>query len=51
MQYLDPKVPTLFLAECVLCYLSPEIGRGLIKWCGERFARSCVVIYEMLGTR
>lgn len=46
---LDPSVPTLFLAECVFCYLMPEVGGEIINWFSERFESCMGVIYEMCG--
>lgn len=46
---LDPSVPTLFLAECVLCYLKPEVGEEVIGWFSEQFDSCMGVIYEMCG--
>lgn len=48
---LDPSLPTLFLAECVLCYLHPEVGEEIISWFGETFANCAGVIYEMCGLK
>jgi len=45
---LDPSLPTLFLAECVLCYLSPGVGEEIIDWFGQ-FEDCAGVIYEMCG--
>jgi len=45
---LDPLLPTLFLAECVLCYLKPEVGEEIITWF-DRFGDCAGVIYEMCG--
>ena len=45
---LDPSLPTLFLAECVLCYLSPGVGEEIINWF-SRFEDCAGVIYEMCG--
>ena len=45
---LDPLLPTLFLAECVLCYLRPEVGEEIITWF-DRFGDCAGVIYEMCG--
>jgi [phosphatase 2A protein]-leucine-carboxy methyltransferase len=46
---LDPSLPTLFLAECVLCYLQPEIGKEIVRWFGETFHDCAGVVYEMCG--
>lgn len=46
---LDPQLPTLFLAECVFCYMQPEAGREIISWFGSRFERCVGVVYEMCG--
>lgn len=45
---LDTSLPTLFLAECVLCYLTPGIGEEIIDWFGQ-FDDCAGVIYEMCG--
>lgn len=46
---LDQDVPTLFLAECVLCYLQPKVGEEIIGWFSESFSNCMGVIYEMCG--
>ncbi|ORX33858.1 putative C-terminal protein carboxyl methyltransferase [Kockovaella imperatae] len=51
LPYLDTKVPTLFLAECVFCYLPPKINETLIKCFGQTFEKCSGIIYEMLGSR
>jgi O-methyltransferase involved in polyketide biosynthesis len=48
----DKTKPTLWLAECVLCYLQPEVADGVVKW----FEEECEgwvggVVYEMFGLR
>jgi [phosphatase 2A protein]-leucine-carboxy methyltransferase len=45
---LDPLLPTLFLAECVFCYLKPEVGEEIVQWF-DRFENCAGVIYEMCG--
>lgn len=45
---LDPSLPTLVIAECVLIYLDPDVSRSLIKWAGEKFSTSIFVIYEQI---
>ncbi len=46
---LDTSLPTLFLAECVFCYMQPEQSRSILRWFGERFDMCAGVIYEMCG--
>lgn len=45
---LSREVPTLFLVECVLAYLSPEHADALIKWAAEYVdaAPTCFVNYD-----
>lgn len=45
---LDINEPTLFLAECALCYMTPEQGLAVIRWFG-RFPECVGVVYEMCG--
>lgn len=46
---LDPGVPTLYLAECVFCYLRPEVNEEIISWFADRFEHCMGVVYEMCG--
>ncbi|OCF71555.1 leucine carboxyl methyltransferase 1 [Kwoniella mangroviensis CBS 8886] len=46
---LDPKLPTLFLAECLFPYMPPEDSQDIISWFGSRFVDCIGVIYEMSG--
>ncbi|OXB38821.1 leucine carboxyl methyltransferase 1 [Cryptococcus neoformans] len=46
---LDPNLPTLFLAECLFPYMSPEDSKEIIKWFGETFHSCMGVVYEMVG--
>jgi len=43
---LDPTLPTLVLAECVLCYMSPEYSNALIVWAAIAFSNAVFVNYE-----
>lgn len=46
---LDPELPTLFLAECVFCYMRPEESAEIVQWFGRTFWRCVGVVYEMCG--
>jgi [phosphatase 2A protein]-leucine-carboxy methyltransferase len=49
---LDRDVPTLFLAECVYCYMQPEESERIMKWFAEHFGTrgGCVgILFEMCG--
>ncbi|XP_048350930.1 tRNA wybutosine-synthesizing protein 4 isoform X2 [Sphaerodactylus townsendi] len=45
---LDPRVPTMLLAEVVLTYM--EVGRSdaLIEWAARHFAQAWFVLYEQI---
>eukprot|EP00897_Mesotaenium_endlicherianum_P009451 jgi/Mesen1/8534/ME000484S07926 len=43
---LDPSIPTLILAECVLIYMDPASSRQLVKWAAQKFPTSAFAIYE-----
>ncbi len=43
----DPKVPTLFLSECVLIYMSAEEGTNIIQWAAA-LPRSMFCTYEQI---
>lgn len=47
---LDPALPTLILAECVLCYMQPEEADRIFEWAG-RFADRAIIVYEMVGLK
>lgn len=48
---LDPSLPTLLLAECVLCYMTPVESSALLSSFASTFNDSMVVIYEMCGLK
>jgi [phosphatase 2A protein]-leucine-carboxy methyltransferase len=48
---LDPQLPTLFLAECVFCYMSPKLSEEVVQWFGKTFNRVVGVVYEMCGLK
>jgi Leucine carboxyl methyltransferase len=45
---LDPTLPTLFLSECVLAYLTAEAGSSVIQWAGATFPDSYFLTYEQI---
>ncbi|ORY88984.1 leucine carboxyl methyltransferase 1 [Leucosporidium creatinivorum] len=48
---LDPSIPTLLLAECVLIYLPPSSTSDLLHWFAETFVKdgSAAVSYDPFG--
>ncbi|ETW07450.1 hypothetical protein, variant [Aphanomyces invadans] len=46
---LDPSLPTLVLAECVLAYLAPAASTALLKWACATFADCMLVTYDPIG--
>ncbi|RHY01099.1 hypothetical protein DYB36_002392 [Aphanomyces astaci] len=46
---LDPTLPTLVLAECVLAYLTPEASTSLLRWTAEALAECMFVAYDPIG--
>ncbi len=45
---LDCQMPTLFLSECVLIYISSEMGNELIQEISSTFPISCFITYEQI---
>ncbi|XP_072273680.1 leucine carboxyl methyltransferase 1 isoform X2 [Pyxicephalus adspersus] len=45
---MDPQLPTLLVAECVLVYMSPEKSASLLKWAGDTFPTAMFVNYEQM---
>lgn len=45
----DRNVPTLFLSECVLIYMSPEESGAVLDWIAEQCPISLVAAYEQIG--
>jgi len=43
---LNPKYPTLLLAECVLMYMPPEPSSAVISWAGAWFSSAVFATYE-----
>ncbi|UJR37701.1 hypothetical protein I4U23_030396 [Adineta vaga] len=43
-QILDFTLPTLFISECVLIYMSSEHSSNLLKYLTQTFAQSCLFV-------
>lgn len=46
---LDPSLPTLLLAECVLVYMDQSQSDALIEWFSDTFNVVGAIVYEMFG--
>jgi tRNA wybutosine-synthesizing protein 4 len=44
----DSKLPTIFLSECVLIYMSPEDGSNIISWAAQTVPESIFCTYEQI---
>jgi O-methyltransferase involved in polyketide biosynthesis len=45
---LDPSLPTLILAECVLIYMTASETTPLVQWSGTTFSCAAFVTYEQV---
>jgi len=45
---VERQLPTVFIAECVLVYMSAEKSSALVKWIAEKFANVFFVNYEQV---
>ncbi|KAL8129820.1 hypothetical protein V2J09_018975 [Rumex salicifolius] len=45
---LDPSLPTLIIAECVLIYLDPESSRSIVGWGAKTFSTAIFFLYEQI---
>ncbi|XP_034050221.1 leucine carboxyl methyltransferase 1 [Thalassophryne amazonica] len=46
---LNPELPTVFLTECVLVYLSPAHSFNLVHWAAETFHTAMFINYEQVN--
>ncbi|KAI8906466.1 S-adenosyl-L-methionine-dependent methyltransferase [Gorgonomyces haynaldii] len=46
--HLDPDMTTIFLSECVLVYLDPQIADNLIKKCSQLVNKPVFIVYEQI---
>jgi len=45
---VDRQIPTAFIAECVLVYMSAEHSSALVKWITDNFSSVFFVNYEQV---
>jgi len=45
---VDRQLPTAFIAECVLVYMSAEQSSALVKWIADSFSSVFFVNYEQV---
>lgn len=45
---LDPGVPTLVLAECVLVYLEPAQSAAVLDWAASQLHTAALAVYEQI---
>ncbi|CAI9537551.1 unnamed protein product [Staurois parvus] len=46
---MDPQLPTLLVAECVLVYMTPEKSANLLRWAADTFPTAMFVNYEQVN--
>ncbi|XP_060116507.1 leucine carboxyl methyltransferase 1 [Heteronotia binoei] len=46
---MDPHLPTLLMAECVLIYMTPEHSAGLLRWASSTFSAAMFINYEQVN--
>jgi len=46
---IDPKLPTIFISECVLVYMETPCSHSLLKWITETFSKCVVIHYEQVN--
>ena len=44
----DKSIPTVFLAECVLVYMTPESSSALVKWIADNVDATFFINYEQV---
>ncbi|EGG24460.1 leucine carboxyl methyltransferase [Cavenderia fasciculata] len=45
---INYNIPTIFLSECVIIYITADNGNKVIKWASDHFKESCFVTYEQI---
>ncbi|KAJ7984714.1 hypothetical protein DPEC_G00357620 [Dallia pectoralis] len=47
--HLNPELPTIFLSECVLVYMTPDQSSKLVNWASDTFHTAMFVNYEQVN--
>ncbi|KAA0725286.1 Leucine carboxyl methyltransferase 1 [Triplophysa tibetana] len=47
--HINPELPTLFMSECVLVYITPEQSSKLVRWIADTFPTSMFINYEQVN--
>ncbi|SMN20948.1 similar to Saccharomyces cerevisiae YDR435C PPM1 Carboxyl methyltransferase [Maudiozyma saulgeensis] len=48
-QFLNPKIPTIFITECVLCYMTENDSKQLVSTIMNEFPTGCWISYDPIG--
>ncbi|KAM6950995.1 leucine carboxyl methyltransferase 1 [Aplochiton taeniatus] len=46
---LNPELPTLFMSECVLVYMTPQHSSNLLHWAADSFHTAMYINYEQVN--
>ncbi|XP_068102833.1 leucine carboxyl methyltransferase 1 [Hyperolius riggenbachi] len=46
---MDPQLPTLLVAECVLVYMNPDQSANLLRWAANTFSTAMFINYEQVN--
>lgn len=46
---LNPELPTLFMSECVLVYMTPQQSSNLLHWAADSFPTAMYINYEQVN--
>lgn len=47
--HINPELPTLFLSECVLVYMTSEQSSNLVRWISDTFPTAMFINYEQVN--
>lgn len=47
--HLNPELPTVFVSECVLVYMTPSQSSNLVRWAAETLHTAMFISYEQVN--